>query len=237
MLRLSSRAGLTGLTLAAMTAGCGPSTIRVVGVMQQSSEMRPLPNVPVGAYKDLRVFVKAAASEASAYGSADCGFTPLAGTSEGQDLKNAACVPPDAQNVAIGIVRTRFRSYGVQVVRDATEPYDYRVDVSVTGEAPKQPDRTLAKAVATLAFSLNTAATGGTLMSSVNLDGARAAFAQVANDCAFKNADLSQFVGWARQPMTPDFDVQALANDAVDSVLRCDDLARFVMDARTRFPK
>jgi hypothetical protein len=237
MLRISSLVGLTGSALAVTTAGCGPSTIRVVGVMQQSSEMRPLPNVPVGAYKDLRVFVKAAASDASAYGSADCGYAELAGSSEGQDYKNAACVPPDAQNVAIGIVRTRFRSYGAQVVRDATEPYDYEVDVSVTGEAPKQPDRTLAKAVATLSFSLNTKATSGTLMSSINLDAARAAFAQVASDCSFKNADLSQFVGWSRQPMTPDFDIQVLANDAVDSALRCDDLARFVMDARTRFPK
>jgi hypothetical protein len=221
----------------ALAAGCSPSTIRVVGVMQQSSEMRPLPNVPVGAYKDLRIFVRAAPSQASEYGSADCGYARLEGTGEGDDLKNAACVPPDAQNVAIGIIRTRFRSYGVQVVRDATEPYDYRVDVSVTGEAPKQPDRTLARAAATLTFTLNTSVTGGTLMSSIGLDAARAAFVQVAGDCSLKGGDLSTFVGWSRQPMTPDFDIQALANDAVDSVLRCDDLARFVMDARTRFPK
>lgn len=205
--------------------------------MQQSSEMRPLPNVPVGAYKDLKVFVKAAASQASEYGSADCGFTRLEGTGEGDDLKNAACVPADAQNAAIGIVRTRFRSYGVQVVRDANEPYDYRVDVSVAGEAPRQADRTLAKALATLTFSLNTGATGGTLLSAVNLDAARAAFTQVASDCSFKGADLSTFTGWSRQPMTPEFDVQALASDAVDSVLRCDDLARFFMDAKTRFPR
>jgi hypothetical protein len=221
----------------ALAAGCSPSTIRVVGVMQQSSEMRPLPNVPVGAYKDLKVFVRAAPSQASEYGSADCGFARLAGTSEGDDLKNAACVPPDAQNVAIGIIRTRFRSYGVQVVRDATEPHDYRVDVTVTGEAPKQADRTLAKAAATLVFTLDTSAAGGTLTSSIGLDAARAAFVQVASDCSLKGADLSTFTGWSRQPMTPDFDIQALANDAVDSVLRCDDLARFFMDARTRFPR
>jgi len=218
-------------------AACAPSTIRVVGVMQQSSEMRPLPSVPVGAYKDLKVFVRAAPSQASEYGSADCGFAPLEGTSEGQDLKNAACVPPDAQNVAIGIIRTRFRSYGVQVVRDTNEPHDYQVDVSVTGEAPRQADRTLAKAAATLVFTLSPDPKPGTLMGSVGFDAARAAFTQVAADCSLKGADMSTFTGWSRQPMTPDFDIQALANDAVDNVLRCDDLARFFMDARTRFPK
>jgi hypothetical protein len=221
----------------ALASGCTPSTIRVVGVMQQSSEMRPLPNVTVGAYKDLRVFVHAAPSQDTTVGSADCGFTPLEGTDEGQDLKNAACVPSDALNVAIGIVRTRFRSYGIQVVRDKTEPYDYRVDVNVTGEAPKKADRTLARAVATLAFKLNTEVTGGTLMSSLGLDAARAAFVSVANDCSMKGADLSSFTGWSRQPMTPDFDVQALATDVVDNVLRCDDLARFFMDAKTRYPR
>jgi hypothetical protein len=223
--------------LVAMAAGCTPSTIRVVGVMQQSSEMRPLPNVPVGAYKDLKVFVRAAPSQASEYGSADCGYARLEGTGEGDDLKNAACVPPDAQNVAIGIIRTRFRSYGIQVARDATDPYDYRVDVSVIGEAPKQADRTLARAAATLVFTLNTNVTGGTLMSSVGLDAARAAFVQVASDCSLKGGDMTTFTGWSRQPMTPDFDIQALANDAVDSVLRCDDLARFFTDAKTRFPR
>jgi hypothetical protein len=221
----------------ALAVGCSPSTIRVVGVMQQSSEMRPLPNVTVGAYKDLRVFVRAAPSQASEYGTADCGFARLEGSSEGDDLKNAACVPPDAQNVAIGIIRTRFRSYGAQVVRDATEAYDYRVDVTVMGEAPKQPDRTLARAAATLVFTVNPNLTGNTLMGSIGLDAARAAFVQVANDCSLKGGDLSTFTGWSRQPMTPDFDIQALATDAVDSVLRCDDLARFFMDAKTRFPK
>jgi hypothetical protein len=220
-----------------VTAACSPSTIRVVGVMQQSSEMRPLPNVPVGSYKDLKVFVKAASSQASEYGSADCGYARLEGTGEGDDLKNAACVPADAQNAAIGIIRTRFRSYGVQVVRDGSEPYDYRVDVSVTGEAPRRPDRTAARALTTLTFTLNTGVTGGTLMSSVSLDAARAAFTQVASDCSLKGADLSTFTGWSRQPMTPEFDIQALASDAVDSVLRCDDLARFFMDAKTRFAR
>jgi hypothetical protein len=74
-------------------------------------------------------------------------------------------------------------------------------------------------------------------MSSVSLDAARAAFTQVASDCSLKGADLSTFTGWSRQPMTPEFDIQALASDAVDSVLRCDDLARFFMDAKTRFAR
>ena len=43
-----------------LSPGCGHSTIRVVGVMQQSSEMRPLPNVPLGGYQQLHLFVRAA---------------------------------------------------------------------------------------------------------------------------------------------------------------------------------
>jgi len=37
--------------------------------------------------------------------------------------------------------------------------------------------------------------------------------------------------------MTPDFDIIALSSDAIDNVLRCDDLASFFLDARTRYPK
>jgi hypothetical protein len=37
--------------------------------------------------------------------------------------------------------------------------------------------------------------------------------------------------------MTPDFDIIALSSDAVDNVLRCEDLAGFFLDARTRYPK
>ena len=57
-------------TIALALAGCGHSTIRVVGVMQQSSEMRPLPNVPLGGYQQLPLFVRAAPGQSAAkYGS------------------------------------------------------------------------------------------------------------------------------------------------------------------------
>jgi hypothetical protein len=37
--------------------------------------------------------------------------------------------------------------------------------------------------------------------------------------------------------VTPAFDELALASDAVDDVLRCEDLANFFLDAKTRYPK
>jgi hypothetical protein len=226
------------LCLPAALSGCGHSTVRVDGVMQQSSEMRPLPNVPLGGYQQLRLFVRAASQQdAAQYGSADCGFAMLEGTDEGQDLKNAACVPADALNTAVGLVRQRLRAYGITVVRGATEPYDYKVEVTLTGEAPRKADRTLAKALVTIMFKLNTEAVGGTLMSTVATEPATRAFAQVAKDCSLKDADLSVFWATSRQPMTPDFDVLALTSDAVDNVLRCTDLAQFFLDAKTRFPR
>jgi hypothetical protein len=36
--------------------------------------------------------------------------------------------------------------------------------------------------------------------------------------------------------MTPDFDISALTSDAVDNAVGCDELARFFLDAKTRFP-
>src|SRR5271166_6232883 len=105
------------LSLVPSMSGCGPSTIRVDGVMQQSSEMRALPTVPLGGYQQLRLFVRAAPQQpAEKYGSADCGFAMLEGTDEGQDRKNAACVPADALNTAVGLVRQRLRAYGITVV-------------------------------------------------------------------------------------------------------------------------
>ncbi|MGH7271037.1 MAG: hypothetical protein ACREJ3_11455, partial [Polyangiaceae bacterium] len=116
--------------------------------------MRPLPSVPLGGYQKLRLFVHAAAEQASAqYGSPDCGFAMLEGSGEGQDLKNAACVPVDTLNTVIGLVRQRLRSYGIKVVRDAAAPHDYEVAVSVSGEAPRRADASLAKAVATINFT------------------------------------------------------------------------------------
>ncbi len=226
------------LGLAPAIAGCGRSTIRVDGVMQQSSEMRPLPNVPLGGYQQLRLFVRAAPQQAAEqYGSADCGFALLEGTDEGQEHKNAACVPADALNTTVGLVRQRLRAYGITVVRDATEPYDYKVEVAITGEAPRKADRTLARALVTIMFKLNTEVTGGTLMSSVSTEAATRAFTSVAKDCSMKDADLSVFWATSRQPMTPDFDVLALTSDAVDNVLRCSDLAQFFLDAKTKFPR
>src|SRR5277367_5692598 len=152
ILRQGALVGVLGLAGSPVLAGCGKSTIRVEGVMEQSSEMRPLPNVPLDGYQQLRLYVGGAASTAADTGTAECGFTPLAGSDEGDDLKNAACVPVDALNTAIGLVRQRLRAYGIHVVRDGTEPYDYKVEVGLTGEAPRAPDPTLARAVATITF-------------------------------------------------------------------------------------
>jgi hypothetical protein len=225
-------------TIALALAGCGHSTIRVVGVMQQSSEMRPLPNVPLGGYQQLHLFVRAAPGQSAAkYGSPDCGFTRLEGTGEGDDLNNTACVPVDALNTAIGIVRQRLRAYGIDVVRDASDPYDYKVEVSVTGEAPKVADPTLAKAVARVTFKLHDDPAAKTLVGSLDPKAARVAFDAVAKTCEFRDGDLSSFSAVSRQPMTPDFDIIALSSDAVDNVLRCDELASFFLDAKTRYPK
>jgi hypothetical protein len=206
--------------------------------MQRSSEMRPLPSVPLAGYQQLRLLVRAAPGQsAERYGSPDCGYAMLEGTDEGQDRKNAACVPAEALNTTIGIIRQRLRSYGITVVRDASEPYDYTVEVSVTGEAPRKPDRTLAKAVAKVTFKLHTSPAGSTLVSGIDRNGAASAFEAVSHNCALQHADLAEFSASSVQPMTPEFDVVALAGDAVDNLLRCYDLATFFLDARTRFPK
>jgi hypothetical protein len=212
--------------------------IRVVGVMQKSSEMRPLPSVPLAGYQQLRLLVRAAPGQsAERYGSPDCGYARLEGTDEGQDLKNAACVPAEALNTAIGIIRQRLRSYGITVARDASEPHDYTVEVSVTGDAPKKPDRLLARAVATVTFKLHTSSAGNTLVSGIERNGATAAFEAVSQNCGLRQATLAEFSASSVQPMTPNFDIVALAGDAVDNLLRCYDLATFFLDARTRFPK
>jgi hypothetical protein len=227
-----------GALVALASAGCGHSTIRVVGVMQQSSEMRPLPNVPLGGYQQLHLFVRAAPGQsADRYGSPDCGFAPLEGTDEGDDLNNTACVPVDALNTAIGIVRQRLRAYGVDVVKDAADPYDYKVEVSVTGEAPRKADRTMVKALARVTFKIHDGAGPKTLVGSLDPHAAGAAFEPVAKTCGYRDGDFTNFSGVSRQPMTPEFDVLALASDAVDNVLRCEDLANFFLDAKTRYPK
>jgi len=222
----------------AMTA-CGTSTIHVVGVMHRSSEMRPLPSVPLEGYQQLHVLVRAEpGQEAERYGSPDCGFAPLEGSAEGQDRKNAACVPAEALNAGIGLVRQRLRSYGITVAKEPSEPYDYSVELSVTGEAPRTPDRTLAKAVARVTFKLRSgAAARETLLGSIDVNGASTGFETVSRNCGLKNAELKEFSASSAQPMTPDFDIVALVGDAVDNVLRCYDLATFFLDARNRYPK
>ncbi len=233
-------AGVAALLVPLSTclAGCGPSTIRVVGVMQQSSEMRPLPNVPLGGYQQLHLFVRAAPGQsADKYGSPDCGFAKLEGSSDADQQNNAACVPVDALNTAIGIIRQRLRSYGIDVVRDGSDPYDFKVEVAVTGEAPHQPDRALSRAVAQVTFKLHDDPAGNTLVNGLDPVAASAAFDQIAKTCGFRDGELHRFSVVSRQPMTPDFDIVALADDAVDNALRCDDLAAFFLDARTRYPK
>ena len=237
-MRAISPATLGTLLIGVGLAACGRSTVRVVGVMQQSSEMRPLPNVALGGYQQLHLFVRAAPGQsASKYGSPDCGFAPLEGTDDGQDLNNAACVPVEALNTLIGIVRQRLRAYGIDVVRDASDPYDYKVEVSVTGEAPRKADRTLAKAVAKVTFKLHDEPSGKTLVSSIDPRAAAAAFVTVAKNCSLRDADWSTFSASSREPMTPDFDIVALSSDVIDNALRCDNLANFFRDARTQFPR
>jgi hypothetical protein len=219
-------------------AACGPSTIRVVGILHQSSEMRPLPAVPLGGYQQLRLLVRPTPGQsAEQFGSPDCGFARLEGTTEGQDLKNAACVPAETLNTAVGIVRQRLRAYGIQVARDASEPRDYVVEVLVTGEAPKKPDRTAARAFARLTLRRE-AGTAGTLVSSIDWNAASTAFDAVTKNCGLRHADdPSGLSASSTEPMTPDFDLMALASNAVDNLLRCYDLANFFLEARSRFPK
>jgi hypothetical protein len=226
---------LTVLFLA--LAACG-GTIHVNGVMRQSSEMRPIANVPLDGYKDLRVFVHSGAGgDSASSGSPDCGVAMLEGTSEGDQKDNVACVPTETLNTAVSLVRQRMRAYGIQVARDSSEPYDYDVTVRVKGMAPHRPDPMLAKAWATLTFSRNAKAPAQTLASSVDDKAAAAAFAGVAKDCALRDSSFDSFLASSTAPMTPDFDVLALSSDAVDNVLGCSSLARFFVDARAKFPK
>ncbi len=206
--------------------------------MRQSTEMRPLPSLPLGGYQELSVLVRGAAPDASAErnGSPDCGFTYLEGTDQGEDLRNAACVPAETLNTAVGLVRQRLRSYGIGVVREASEPRDYDVEVSVTGEAPRKPNPALAKAVAKVTFKVLAVPGHGTLVSNIDRDAAASAFDVVSRNCGLQNANLSVFTASSTQPMTPEFDIVTLTGEAVDNLLRCYDLAKFFLEARQRFP-
>jgi hypothetical protein len=217
---------LSILAVAIGASACGPSAIRVNGVIRDSTEMRPLRNLPQGAYHELRVFVRAGSE-----GTEECGTTPLEGS---EDHNNAACVPADATNSAVRLVRQRLRSYGVDVARDGSEPADYEVSVVVVGVAPKKPDPMGAKAVARLTFALH--GEGDGFFRGVDAKAASLAFDTVAKDCALQDAELSTFAASSSQPMTPDFDITVLASDAVDNAVGCDELARFFLDAKKRFP-
>lgn len=234
--RAAVRAGAHGRVIAgaialAIAAACGPSSIRVVGVMQRSTEMRPLPSVPLGGYQGLHLLVRAAeGQESQKYGSPDCGYTALEGSDEG-DRRNAACVPSEALNAAIGLVRQRLRSYGITVASDASEVYDYTVEVSVTGEAPRQPNPGLFKAVAKLSFKLHDGPLKK-LASAMDRGTVTGSFDAASRNCGLPHATFEEFSGSSRQPMTPDFDIVALSSDAVDTILRCYDLANFFLAAR-----
>jgi hypothetical protein len=239
---LAARAGRGGrgawaacaaLALAAAT-GCA-STIRVDGVMHDSPEMRPLHNVPGDAYKQVRVLVKPAGGDAQ--GGAECGHAPLEGTLESEDKHNTACLPPDAPNDAVRIVRQRLRAYGAVVAKDGAEPYDYLVEVRVQGVAPRQADRLQTKAAAKVTFTLRPDDATSGFFHGVDVAAAGAAFADVARDCALHDAELGAFSSSATTPMIPEFDMTALAGDAVDTSFGCEQLARFFRDVHTRFPK
>jgi hypothetical protein len=238
VVRATPFVGYLSSILFALTA-CGPSTIRVVGVVQQSSEMRPLPAVPLDGYQQLRLFVRAAPRQSThQYGALDCGFARLEGTSEEDDRNNAACVPVETLNLAVGIVRQRLRSYGIHVVRDASEAHDFAVEVGVTGEAPRKPDRTLAKAFAKVTMKRAETPATSTLVGSIDWSAAAPALDSAAKICGLRSADEpSGLSASSTEPMAPGFDLLALTCNAVDNLLRCYDLARFFQDARSRFPK
>ena len=233
-MRLFAGSLVSVASLALSLAGCGHTAIRVNGVMRESAEMRPLQNVPGDAYRQVKVFVRTGSDDAR--GAERCGYAQVEGTLESEDLKNVACVPPDAQNDAVRVVRQRLRAYGLQVVRDGTEAYDYAVDVRVTGVAPRQPDRLAAKAIARLTFTLRKDDAANGFLSGVDVNAAGAGFASAARDCALVEAEMSAFSVSSTQPMNPEFDMVALAAGAVDNVVGCDQLARFFRDAHTRFP-
>jgi hypothetical protein len=212
---------------------CGPSPIHVNGVMRQSSEMRPLRSLPAGAYSQLRVLVRAA-GEAGEQGQApECGTAPLAGA---EDHNNAACVPADAANEAVRLVRQRLRSYGMTLVREEREPRDYDVQVVVVGVPPKSPEPMLVKAAAKVSFKRPQRPSAG-YFAALDDKAAAAAFDEVAKDCALQDSELYDFSASAVQPMTPEFDIVALTSDAVDNVVGCAQLARFFADAKNRFAK
>jgi hypothetical protein len=223
------------VSLALPLVACGHTPIRVDGVKHESAEMRPLQSVPPDAYRQLRVLVRAGSADRQ--GTEGCGYAQLEGTLESDDLKNVACVPADAPNDAIRIVRQRLRGYGVQVTRGGTEPYDYTVDVHVAGLPPREPNRLAAKAEARLTFTRRANDAAGGFFSGLDSTAAGAAFAEAARDCALHDAELSSFIVTSTQPMNPEFDLTALAADAVDAAMGCDQLARFFRDAHTRFPK
>lgn len=215
-------------------AACGPSPIRVVGVVKESTEMRPLQNVQPDAYKQLHVLVRPAASPSE--GSAECGAAPLEGTSEGEDKKNLACVPADAANDAVRLVRQRLRAYGVAVARDATDPYDYTLEVRFTGQAPHKPDPMLAKVLVHLTFTLRGDDDKSGFFQGIDMSAAASAFAGVARDCGIHEGDLRAFVVATTQPMNPELDIAAVSADGVDNSLGCAEMGRFFRDAHTRFP-
>ena len=199
---------------AASFAACGHSTIRVVGVMQQSSEMRPLPNVALGGYQQLHLFVRAAPGQsASKYGSPDCGFAPLEahgrragsqqrGVRAGRDAEHGDRHRSRASALA---VRHRRRAGGVGPVRLQGRGLGHRRGVLAQGAI-----RTLAKAVAKLSFTLHDEASGKTLTSSIDPKAAAAAFETVVKNCTMRDGSWSAFSATSREPMTPDFDVLAL---------------------------
>jgi hypothetical protein len=221
--------------LALPLMACGHTPIRVEGVVHASPELRPLQSVPSDAYQQVRVLVRAGSLDRQ--GTEGCGSTQLEGTVESDDLKNVACVPPDATNDAVRIVRQRLRGYGVQVARDGTEAYDYAVDVRVSGLAPKEPNRLAARAVARLTFTRRSDDATRGFFAGLEPVAAAAAFSEVARDCVLHDAELSRFSVESTQPMNPEFDLVALAADSVDAAMGCDQMARFFRDAHTRFPR
>jgi hypothetical protein len=201
--------------------------------MRQSSEMRPLRSLPAGAYAQLHVLVRAAAEAGEQGQQPECGTAPLAGA---EDHNNAACVPADAANEAVRLVRQRLRSYGMALVREEREAHDYDVQVVVVGVPPKDPEPSQVKAAAKVTFKRPERVAGG-FFAGLDEKAAGDAFDAVARDCALQDSELASFSASAVQPMTPEFDIVALTSDAVDNVVGCAQLARFFVDAKNRFPK
>jgi hypothetical protein len=123
------------------------------------------------------------------------------------------------------------------VAREGNEPYDFVVEVGVTGLAPRKADPLGAKAAAKLTYTLREGDAKDGFFGGVDMAAAGPAFHAVARECGLREAELATFSATSTTPMNPEFDMMGLASDAVDSTLGCVQIARFFRDVHTRFAR